>query len=43
MIGADLMREAALLGARCVLATPEDQVPAAEDGWTAPDSVDTVD
>jgi hypothetical protein len=35
MIGADLMREAALLGARCVLATPEDQVPAAEDGWTA--------
>jgi ATPase family associated with various cellular activities (AAA) len=35
MIGAELMRDVALLGARCVLATPEDQAPAAEDGWSA--------
>ena len=35
MIGADLMRDAALLGAECHVATPADQVPAADDGWTA--------
>jgi len=34
MIGADLMREAALLGARCVVATPADEVPHADDGWS---------
>ena len=35
MIGAELMRDAALLGAECVVAAPADQVPAADDGWTA--------
>ena len=35
MIGADLMRDAALLGAECVVALPSDQVPAANDGWSA--------
>jgi hypothetical protein len=33
--GADLMRDAALLGAECHVATPADQVPSADDGWTA--------
>ena len=35
MTGADLMRDAALLGAECHVATPPDQVPAADDGWAA--------
>lgn len=35
MIGADLMRDAALLGAECQLAIPRDEVPSADDGWTA--------
>ena len=34
MIGADLMREAALLGARCVVAAQADEVPHADDGWS---------
>jgi hypothetical protein len=33
--GADLMRDAAVLGAECHVATPADQVPAADDGWAA--------
>jgi hypothetical protein len=33
--GADLMRDAAVLGAECHVSTPADQVPAADDGWTA--------
>ena len=35
MIGAELMRDAALLGAECVVATPADQVPPADEGWAA--------
>jgi hypothetical protein len=35
VIGAVLMRDAALLGAECLVAVPADQVPAADDGWTA--------
>lgn len=35
MIGAELMRDAALLGAACHVATPADRVPAADDGWEA--------
>jgi hypothetical protein len=35
MIGAELMRDAALLGARCAIATPADQVPASDEGWAA--------
>ncbi|HEY5880212.1 MAG TPA: ATP-binding protein [Nakamurella sp.] len=35
MIGAELMRDAALLGAQCLVATPADRVPAADEGWTA--------
>ncbi|MDX6720790.1 MAG: hypothetical protein QOJ63_3044 [Solirubrobacteraceae bacterium] len=35
MIGADLMRDAALLGAECHVAMPADEVPAADAGWTA--------
>jgi hypothetical protein len=34
VIGAELMRDAALLGAECLVAVPADQVPAADDGWT---------
>jgi hypothetical protein len=33
--GIELMRDAALLGAECHVATPADQVPAADDGWSA--------
>jgi len=33
--GAELMRDAALLGAECLVAVPADQVPAADDGWTS--------
>jgi ATPase family associated with various cellular activities (AAA) len=35
VIGAELMRDAALLAAECAVAVPVDQVPAADDGWTA--------
>ncbi len=35
MIGAELMRDAALLGAECHVTAPADQVPAADDGWAA--------
>ena len=35
MTGAELMRDAALLGAECHVATPADEVPAADDGWAA--------
>ena len=35
MIGAELMRDAALLGAECLVAVPADHVPAADEGWTA--------
>ena len=35
MIGAELMRDAALLGAECLVATPADRVPAADEGWSA--------
>ena len=35
MIGADLMRDAALLGAECLVATPADQVPGADEGWAS--------
>ncbi len=35
MIGADLMRDAALLGAACHVATPADSVPGADEGWDA--------
>jgi hypothetical protein len=35
VIGAELMRDAALLGAECLVAAPADQVPAADEGWTA--------
>jgi hypothetical protein len=35
MIGADLMRDAALLGAACHVAGPPDRVTAAHDGWDA--------
>ena len=33
MIGAELMRDAALLGAECHVAEPHDQVAAADEGW----------
>jgi hypothetical protein len=35
VIGAELMRDAALLGAECLVAVPADEVPAADDGWSA--------
>ena len=35
MIGAELMRDAALLGAECHVAVPADHVPAADEGWAA--------
>jgi AAA+ superfamily predicted ATPase len=35
MTGAELMRDAALLGAECVVAAPADEVPASDAGWTA--------
>jgi hypothetical protein len=35
MTGAELMRDAALLGAECHVAVPADEVPAADDGWAA--------
>ncbi len=35
MIGADLMRDAALLAAECHVAAPADRVPAADEGWSA--------
>ena len=35
MIGAELMRDAALLGAECHVAVPADQVPGPDDGWAA--------
>jgi SpoVK/Ycf46/Vps4 family AAA+-type ATPase len=35
VIGAELMRDAALLGAECAVAVPADQVPGADDGWAA--------
>lgn len=35
MRGAELMRDAALLGAECLVAVPADEVPAADDGWSA--------
>jgi hypothetical protein len=33
--GAELMRDAALLGAECLVAVPADQVPVADEGWSA--------
>jgi len=35
VIGAELMRDAALLGAECAVAVPADQVPGADEGWAA--------
>jgi hypothetical protein len=35
VIGAELMRDAALLGAECLVAVPADHVPAPDEGWMA--------